>query len=302
MSVLSHQPVLAPLPPATTCLLVERSDSLHFDMISPTEQARPRHITHSLPWCPICTTGLACSLACSKLRHTRLDTAHIPIEISERIIDAIHAYRVVDGIKHSRMALKRCSLVCRAWRPRSQHWLMYAVEVEDTYGLNRLYQHLRMASCSAGSVRELYLTSPYLHRPDSIINSLSSNPGHRLPNIRVLSLICNPSAPRRQNLPFLPIHRRFPPSFHSFRHLNEVRLINLRFPSFSDLARLLYSAPRLRDLSCVNITWVSQGTFPSFVSGGATNLKNTYLPDLERLYVCCFASWSYCTLILTVRL
>ena len=238
MSILSRQPV-APLPSLPI------GSELHFDIIPAThsaQQSHPTNIQHSLTWRPICTE-LACSSTCRKW-HNHLDPARIPIEVYERIIDAIYASRVVDGIRYSCLAMKRCSLVCRAWRPRSQHWLLYAIELQDTYGLNRLYQLLGKASRSAWSVRELYLTGPYLHRPDSVVTSLSSNLGNRLPNIRVLSMICNPLtlSPQRncrgQELPFLPIHPRFPLSLHSFHYLNEARFINLRFPSFTDFARL----------------------------------------------------------------
>ena len=65
-----------------------------------------------------------------------LTVPRLPIDLCEHIIESIYSERFY-LVSSALLTLSRCSLVCRAWRPRAQAILFTYVLLKDTVALHR---------------------------------------------------------------------------------------------------------------------------------------------------------------------
>ncbi|KAK7684207.1 hypothetical protein QCA50_012531 [Cerrena zonata] len=179
-------------------------------------------------------------------------SSRFPTEIYERIIDYVAGEPHFGGLRHFAhwrclvRSLARCARVCRAWVPRAQMHLFYAIDIGKTVSLTGT--DLELTSFRAAVQRKPFLL-PYIKflriTNDSLkpsqITILSS---YHMPSLKVCSI---------SSLNLAKVHPslyRFPSSATSLQtlwlHACKTRDVN-------QLCRFLTS---FRSLSIVAITWL----------------------------------------------
>ncbi|KAI0705260.1 hypothetical protein C8T65DRAFT_237590 [Cerioporus squamosus] len=188
--------------------------------------------------------------------------------------------------------LSRCSLVCRAWRPRAQMILFTYVLLKDKEMLHRFAALLDRAPHLGRYVCTLSLRGRH-HRPDSTVVLFPTVLRKRLPSLVRLSIaeeqaadseVISKPSPDKKPPPCLPIHPRFSSLMTPFAHVRKLNLSHTNFPSFGDLCRILDPLTGLREILALSVSYNVLGLLPQCVlrnvSGG--NSKR-FLPNLRAL-------------------
>lgn len=223
------------------------------------------------------------------------DDPQVPIEVWERVIEAVYDDRYTLALA-ALATLASCALVCRAWRPRAQMVLFEYVILRDKDALYRFAALVDASPQLRTYVRGLALRG-YLHVPYSPAVLFLTGLRGKLPNLAHFSIngfddnekAAKPLAVGQKELPCLPIHRYLPSLLASISHIRRLYLSDVRFPSFGDFARFLYTLPDLKVLNCRRVSWAVFGQEPicMMAKRQAYNiLRETFLPKLERLVVC----------------
>ena len=235
----------------------------------------------------------------------------LPIELCEHIIESIYSERFY-LVSSALLTLSRCSLVCRAWRPRAQAILFTYVLLKDTAALHRFAALLARAPHLGRYVRTLSLRGHH-HRADSTVVLFPTVLRDRLPSLVRLSIAeaeAEPEHAQRETAaslpagtgtdtdrratgqkkpPCLPIHPRFPALMAKFAHIRELNLSNTTFPSFGDLCRVLAPLTGLREILALSVSYGVLGLLPQCVLKnvipGASSKR--FLPELRALLVSC---------------
>ncbi|KAI0705258.1 hypothetical protein C8T65DRAFT_237554 [Cerioporus squamosus] len=222
--------------------------------------------------------------------------ARLPVEICERVIESIYDerfYRVSDALA----ALSRCSLVCRAWRPRAQTMLFTYVLLKDKDMLHRFAALLDRAPHLGRYVRTLSLRGHH-HRPDSTVVLFPTVLRNRLPSLVRLSIAQEQavdsaqlsdkvvSSTDKKPPPCLPLHPRYPLLIAHFAHVRELNLSHTTFPSFGDLCRTLDTLTSLREILALSVSYIVLGLQPQCVLrnlDGYSGRPKRFLPKLRAL-------------------
>ncbi|KAF8066976.1 hypothetical protein FPV67DRAFT_1221856 [Lyophyllum atratum] len=170
-------------------------------------------------------------------------TDAIPLEIHEIIIDFLHL---------DPRSLSACALVCKAWRPASQHHLLHKITIKrHTY---RRFLHLlhespdfrRMVQARVHTLtvtQEPRVSRCWLH---DFIPHLA---GFIIKNL----IIDRRNAGDPTNYDIVPHARIFRDSFQS---LTELKLYQAKFNSLTHLVAMICSLRDLESLSLDSVTWV----------------------------------------------
>lgn len=221
------------------------------------------------------------------------EAPRLPIELCEKVIEGIYSerfYLVSDALA----TLSRCSLVCRAWRPRAQMILFTYVLLKDKEMLHRFAALLDRAPHLGRYVRTLSLRGHH-HRSDSIVVLFPTVLRRRLPSLVRLSIAEEQAAPpdvpsepsaNKKPPPCLPIHPRFSSLIAPFAHVRELNLSNTNFPSFGDLCRILDPLTGLREILALSVSYNVLGLLPQCVLKNVGGGKyKRFLPNLRALLV-----------------
>ncbi|RDX43749.1 hypothetical protein OH76DRAFT_1183293 [Lentinus brumalis] len=215
----------------------------------------------------------------------------LPIELCERVIEAIYSERFY-LVSEALTTLARCSLICRAWRPRAQMILFTYVLLKDKQMLHRFAALLDSAPHLGRYVRTLSLRGHH-HRPDSTVVLFPTVLRNRLPSLVRLSIaeeqaatpeVDSEPSPVKKPPPCLPIHPRFSSLIAPFAHVRELNLSNTNFPSFGDLCRILDRLSGLREILALSVSYNVLGLLPQCVLKnvcGGTSKR--FLPNLRAL-------------------
>ncbi len=223
----------------------------------------------------------------------------LPQELVDLIIDCVQTLRDAYA----------CSLVATVWTARAQRRMFQWVRLHDTFGLRSFAQALRTSPHLAEYVERLTLMGQTGglgggYSPDCVEVLFPTLLGSLLPNLCRLAFDvhlvtsksgCEPVESRTEAgktvllpnklRPCFPMPPRFPLLLSSFSGITELHITSSRFQTFNDFARLLCAFKQLRTLSCVDVTWITQGILlPSFMATN-TNSGNTFLPHLVNLTV-----------------
>ena len=206
------------------------------------------------------------------VRYSQSISMHIPIEVFENVIEMLYSgNNIQDQLVHVG-ALRSCSLVCRAWRPRAQMMLFSAVILDNVSSLYKLASTLDDAPHLSSYVRDLHLTGRSLHTGTSLLALFPSVLGSKALNLRRLdvrhildSTAWYPDASKatkEKQLPCLPLHPIFPRQLSFFRAITDLHLEAITFPNFGDFARMITVLPNLHTLGCLGVQWITLGTLP----------------------------------------
>ena len=207
-------------------------------------------------------------MAHSRFTHTPLS---VPIEVCERVIDAIGDWPTFSPIANDETVLSRettlrsCTLVCHAWRIRSRIQLFKAVNLTGHQSLQRFLSFLSVTPWLG-----LYVKILQIHSPSSVktptkydpcrdtfqlrdVFVLSSTAFHgRLPlltSIRVSYGGVSTDKSPHPVLLYLPLHPTHQWRSRSlFGKVEELYLIEPTFANFSEAVRVLGAFSELRIL------------------------------------------------------
>ncbi len=229
-----------------------------------------------------------------------LPEPRLPLEVCESVIDRVHHPSLFDhhATMYSCAALSQCSLVCRAWRPRAQKLLFYAVELRTAYLLYAFVELLDESPGIATYVHVVLIHGSTHYTPgDSVFPLFPTVLAGKLPNLQEMSVygtgIKSWRSPRKRSprvlgrkftLPHLPLHPWFYTLLDELRHLTVLRLGVLTFPSFGDFARILHRLTGLQSLVCDALDWSNLGLVP-LCTLGLGGERGEFLPALCSLKV-----------------
>ncbi|KAI0737235.1 hypothetical protein C8Q80DRAFT_1214347, partial [Daedaleopsis nitida] len=221
-------------------------------------------------------------------------SAGLPIEVYESIIDAVYDDRTsYKTFSSSRKDLRNCCLVCRAWRPRSQMRLFYAIELPDASALYALVDLLDAMPSLSAYVRILHLIGRSHHDPRSVVALFPTLLMPKLPRLYSLSIIRLVEqndkgtakikiAAGTRTFPYLPIHPRFPSLFAPYSgSVRQLYLNSVSFPSYDDFVGVLFAFRNLVDLRCSTVQWSVLGHIPRYLTRKESG--RAFLPCLQIL-------------------
>ena len=201
------------------------------------------------------------------------NACRLPVEVCEKVIDMLYSEGQRDQVEHSR-TLHSCSLVCRAWRTRSQRNLFYSVVLCATEAVYKLAAVLDNGPHLRDYVREVLLVAHTLH---TTTNSLSLFPivlHGKLPNLRLFTIqhvaASNKWSPRTSDsettkpLEHVPLHPRFPLFLSAFTAITRLQLLRVTFRHFNDFLAMINALPALRDLICNSMRCMTLGPLPMY--------------------------------------
>ncbi|PIL29509.1 hypothetical protein GSI_08317 [Ganoderma sinense ZZ0214-1] len=193
---------------------------------------------------------------------------HVPTEVCENIIDMFYS-RFVSETRGDIVTLHSCSLVCKAWRVRSQRMLFYKVQLYDATALQRFSAVLNFGPHLRAYVREVILTGYYLQTTASILVLFPALFAGRLPNLWRVVVAHLPETvgwypkpsdpPKSKSLPYIPLHPRFSTFLSTFTTVTTLVIHDATFRSFSEFARTLHGLPNLEVLLCDSVRWITPG-------------------------------------------
>ncbi|KAI0737223.1 hypothetical protein C8Q80DRAFT_1115515, partial [Daedaleopsis nitida] len=215
----------------------------------------------------------------------------LPPEICERIFDAVNDH---DGslpqALMARHTTRSCAIVCKAWRPHAQPWLVRTVILSTVEEMSTFALALKRKPYTLPINQSIYINQRLNSQDQNMVTLFPARLGPLLVNLRSLRIRVRSTLTPGQNdsrtgtVPHLPIHPRHPLSFHDFRHLANLDLTNIVFPFFSSFVHCLRSSPGLRTLTCNNLQWSCFDVHLPFWSEELHESKRL-LPILENLVV-----------------
>ncbi|PIL32984.1 hypothetical protein GSI_05102 [Ganoderma sinense ZZ0214-1] len=237
-----------------------------------------------------------------EMEHSKPPLLHIPTEVCENVIDMLydlHTYITRENIS----TLHSCTLVCRAWRVRSQRMLFYQVQLADATSFRRLSTVLDHAPHLRDYVFQVELTGYHLHYTTSIFALFPAVFTGKLPNLFHIDVVhfddteeSNFSktldSPKAKALPYIPLHPRFPAFLSAFTAVSVFYLQDTTFRTFSEFARMLHGLPNLEQLTCNSVRWIAPGGShpdadftkqPEWAAGKDT--LPSFAPKLRELYL-----------------
>ena len=200
----------------------------------------------------------------------------LPVETCEFVIDHIGGETGSPKDDPCRMALQRCALVCRSWRPRAQMWIFHEIAPETLESVDRLAAVLAASPALALHVRRLRLfcgSSVYrLYSSRKVAKLLSLAVSGRFSSLQYVyvSGFGVPEQPHHDKdsklLPHLPLHPTFLHLCTSFSTVTELFVDGVMFANFADLARFLSRFKSLKTLQCHDVQWSAEGLTPGFAA------------------------------------
>ena len=194
---------------------------------------------------------------------------HIPIEIHENIIDMLYSDTYTD---QAQIALHTCALVCSSWRVRSQRWLFYCVNFDDPAPLQRFAAVMETSPHLRDYVHQAVFKGPCLYTVASPLSLFPVILQGKLPKLQQITIRCDiageglrqPSstAVAARQPPYIILHPRFTLYLSAFTSVTSLRLVDVTFQHYNDLARVINSFPNLRMLHCTRVRWLTIGTLP----------------------------------------
>ena len=204
-------------------------------------------------------------------------SSRFPTELYESFIDAIDAWEpfklgeIGQLERHTgrEISLRSCSLVSRAWRPRSQRCLFRHVLLTDRLSLRKFVALLDTAPWRRPIVEQLGIAEdtegydPW----DTFVLSPTALEG-RLPRLKSIGIVRGfkeqlRKQGGRKQLPYLPIHPRFPLilSASSFRGVVQLTLSSQLaiFATFLDFTRVLNAFRTLSSMDLTGSIWDRPG-------------------------------------------
>lgn len=185
-----------------------------------------------------------------------MDNSLLPIDICELVIDHCnnekHKYWV-----HNKL-LRRCSLVCRAWGPRSYYNLYSQVWIGDAYRLNLFIRTIRCRPELGPLVKKLRLwpVARSTSRSHQHKNTLASAPKPEYNAGTYLSFAHGELTGKLLRLESLTLGgvnwADYPPQYHAIvgRYpVVELELWGSEFKTMDELFRLVWSLRELQSLS-----------------------------------------------------
>ncbi|KAJ7746293.1 hypothetical protein B0H16DRAFT_1854647 [Mycena metata] len=157
---------------------------------------------------------------------------HLPPEVVDVILDHVAT--------HPR-TLRSCSVVARAWLPRSRHHLFRRLSISTS----RLYRFLARCELFGPAVVSLVFRASKSRRRHHVITAL----------------LCEKA---RRGL------------FLSYTSLTSLQLTGLHFPALDQLYQLIAAFPRLENIYLLDITWnnATQSTPAPNHSAGLSRLRH----------------------------
>ncbi|KAH9925862.1 uncharacterized protein BXZ73DRAFT_78849 [Epithele typhae] len=232
------------------------------------------------------------------------DLPRLPIKVGLHLIDALgeqlHAAAIADYAAHkspAHAALRRCALVCRAWRPRAQAWLFHTLELNDRPALAHLAATLRRAPSLRAHVHTLLVHCTVAtgtrkqYPPANLVALVPPVLARSLSGLRVLELHAGANRRWRERyspagfLVHLPVHPRGWDAYRAFAALDLLCLDSIVFQNFADLARLLAAVGTVRELRIWGVRWDVLGVVPGFMCGPCRPQSRAGGPFLGRLEV-----------------
>ena len=212
----------------------------------------------------------------------------LPTEVWEMIIDwfspdICHASPLADI-----STLRHCSLVCRAWRIRSQLRLFHSIYLGNLHSLHSLRKILWGGSAVSHYVREITLIGSSIHAGLNIFASFPTAFRGKLPNLNKLYIAHFPKAMHAVDRPMqcIPFHPFFPSLFSSFTEVTFLRLASITFATYSDFAKMINAFANLKALTCEDLRWNMLGPLPACMMGRqGTYSSCNFASRLEELTV-----------------
>ena len=196
--------------------------------------------------------------------------SHIPTEVCENIIDMMFSLYTKETLTNI-ATLRSCTLVCRAWRVRSQKRLFYLVQLSDATSLRRLSAILDNGPHLRDYVYCIELTGYHLHNTTSIFALFPATFAQKLPNLERIDVAHIPDtvetrfrrttvSPKAKPTPYVPLHRQLSATLRSFTNVSELYLEGTTFRSFSDIIQIIRALANLQQLMCRSVRWITTGS------------------------------------------
>ncbi|KAI0689211.1 hypothetical protein C8T65DRAFT_673207 [Cerioporus squamosus] len=166
------------------------------------------------------------------MNHSRL-----PLEVCETVIDACGCE---DYLRLRYDTLRACALTCKGWHPRSRYNLLARVRFRRPHQVERFLDTIVADPPLADLVHELHITPAEAHHHGffSIANPSLVKRLHGLRKLVLGQFDWN----------------SFPPFYYAligkFNSVSTLEVSNIVFHSPGDLVRLVWSLPKLNELTC----------------------------------------------------
>ena len=172
-----------------------------------------------------------------------------PIDIEEHIID-----QLVDHFA----SLRRCSLTCKAWVPRTRFHLFGTIRIATKTAWNAVLDYFQNNPHMRPLVRSL-LVAPTPTERTRLLGTYPASLFQMLPNLHRWEMQVPVDAETNQKVSFHPttlIQLRYSP-------ITELRVSSIQFTSRGEFLRLVSSLPRLSVLQSSDVTFGPTNGVPS---------------------------------------
>ena len=172
-----------------------------------------------------------------------------PIDIEEHIID-----QLVDHFA----SVRRCSLTCKAWVPRTRFHLFGTIRIATKTAWNAVLDYFQNNPHMRPLVRSL-LVAPTPTERTRLLGTYPASLFQMLPNLHRWEMQVPVDAETNQKVSFHPttlIQLRYSP-------ITELRVSSIQFTSRGEFLRLVSSLPRLSVLQSSDVTFGPTNGVPS---------------------------------------
>ena len=225
-----------------------------------------------------------------------LPTPRLPWEVWDLVIDALGS-QINIYVNTAHATMNHCTLVCKAWHPRAQFWLLQRINLDlpsslqgflDKYG-NPFLHHLHTIRVNCGLMYDDDIDKLYPeHNPLSTFATPLARRLH-FPALRELSIstkymdsLMPGNATRLRTFPVRPYSLRLCTIFASLSSLDIGRMA---FASFRDLAYFLRCFVKLKTLTMEYTRMSKIGSVPGWARKKSSISVSKFLPNLERFIV-----------------
>lgn len=204
----------------------------------------------------------------------------LPFELHEFVIHEVGSATYERFLNTQRRTTLRtlvsCSLVCKAWVPLSQMYLMRDVRLLTRRGLRSMASIVSSPSKPFGS-HVVHLSLRDRGQDGVFRHLLPHYLAIKLPSLRALEIQGDPAL-RKQDLFF--VKSSLTMYINQFLSLSHLQLYHHRFQSFWDLRRVIVAFPVLTTLHLSNIVWPSltERPLPSAIFP-APNLRYVWISE-----------------------